>query len=73
MLRYTLKDNVAFSAGLKNGQVVPTTGHFRIAEAEWLVDGKKRILATGVSTILIPVDQVEMVEFLSETHEEPEE
>ena len=51
----------------------PDDGHFRIAEAEWLVDGKERILATGVSTILIPVDQVEMVEFLSETHEEPEE
>ncbi len=50
----------------------PDEGHFRIAEAEWLAD-EKRIPATGVSAILIPVDQVEMVEFVSETLEEPEE
>lgn len=42
-------------------------GHFRIAEAEWLVqdeDGQKRVVAEGVSAILIPADQVEMVEFM---------
>ena len=50
----------------------PDEGHFRIAEAEWLVENE-RIPATGVSAILIPADQVELVEFVRETHEEPEE
>ena len=48
----------------------PDEGHFRIAEAEWLTD-EKRIPATGVLAILIPVDQVEMVEFVSEAQTEP--
>lgn len=48
----------------------PEEGHFRIAEAEWLAENE-RIPATGVSTILIPADQVEMVEFLREAHTEP--
>lgn len=42
----------------------PEEGHFRIAEGEWLVDDE-RIPATGVSAILIPTNEVEMVEFLS--------
>ncbi|MDE0029800.1 MAG: DUF6338 family protein [Deltaproteobacteria bacterium] len=50
----------------------PDEGHFRIAEAEWL-DAKERIPATGVSAILIPAEQVEIVEFLRESQEEPEE
>ena len=41
----------------------PEDGHFRIAEGEWLVDDK-RAPATGVSAILIPAREVEMVEFL---------
>ena len=41
----------------------PEEGHFRIAEGEWLVDDR-RIPATGVSAILIPAGEVEMVEFL---------
>ena len=44
-------------------------GHFRIAEAEWLVeneDGQKRVVAEGVSAMLIPADQVEMVEFMKD-------
>ena len=44
-------------------------GHFRIAEAEWLVedkDGQERVVAKGVSAILIPADQVEMVEFMED-------
>ena len=50
----------------------PDEGHFRIAEAEWLAENE-RIPATGVSAILIPADQVEMVEFVHEAHEEPQE
>ena len=41
----------------------PDQGHFRIAEAEWLTE-EGSISATGVSTILVPGDDVEMVEFL---------
>lgn len=42
----------------------PEEGHFRIAEGEWLVDDE-RIPAEGVTAILIPASEVEMVEFLS--------
>ncbi len=41
----------------------PDQGHFRIAVAEWLTE-EGSISATGVSTILVPGDDVEMVEFL---------
>ena len=41
----------------------PDQGHFRIKDAEWLVEHDKTS-ATGVSDILIPVSEVEMVEFL---------
>ena len=41
----------------------PDQGHFRIAEAEWLVE-EKRTPLTGVSVILVPGDEVEVVEFL---------
>lgn len=41
----------------------PDEGHFRIVQGEWLTEDKKRIPVTGVSAILIPVGQVEMVEF----------
>ena len=41
----------------------PEQGHFIVAESEWLVGGARRPL-TGVSTILIPGQEVEMVEFL---------
>ena len=44
----------------------PEQGHFRISEGEWLDEGK-RIPATGVSAVLIPASEVEMVEFLSQT------
>ena len=50
----------------------PDEGHFRIAEAEWLVE-YERVPATGVSAILIPAGEVEMVEFVSEHHEQREE
>ena len=42
----------------------PDQGHFRIAEGEWLIEESERRPVTGVSAILISVDQVEMVEFL---------
>ncbi len=55
----------------------PDNGHFRIAEAEWLVDTKdtpaehsqskdvqQRIPVKGVSAILIPAAAVEMIEFM---------
>lgn len=41
----------------------PDQGHFRITEAEWLVENVKTPV-TRVSAILIPVSEVEMVEFL---------
>ena len=47
----------------------PEDGHFRITEGEWLTDDedgeKKKAQETGVSAIMIPVGEVEMVEFLS--------
>lgn len=43
----------------------PDQGHFRISEAEWLLDAEEEpIPTTGVSAILIPVGEVKMVEFL---------
>lgn len=51
----------------------PDKGHFRISDAIWLTDNESRP-ATGVATILIPVDRVETVEFLPrELPEKPEE
>ena len=50
----------------------PEVGHFRVAEAEWLVDVERQP-ATGVSAILIPAGEVEMVEFLNEINEQSEE
>lgn len=42
----------------------PQAGHFSIGEAEWLVD-EGRIPITGVRSILIRAQDVEMVEFMS--------
>lgn len=42
---------------------LPDKGHFLIEQGEWLV-GNKRKPITGVTAILIPVSEVEMVEFL---------
>lgn len=50
----------------------PDEGHFRIAEGEWLEEDK-RTPAKGVSAILIPVGEVEMVEFLNNNPEETRE
>ena len=51
----------------------PDQGHFRIAEAEWLAEGE-RLPLTGVSVILVPGDEVEMVEFLEvDTSQSPTE
>ena len=44
----------------------PDDGHFRIAEPQWLI-GRGVIPATGVVNILVPVTEVEMVEFLNNT------
>lgn len=41
----------------------PDQGHFRIAEGEWL-SGDNRIVAEGVVAIVIPVREVDMVEFI---------
>lgn len=41
----------------------PEEGHFRIVEGEWLTE-KGSTPATGVASIVIPVSEVEMVEFL---------
>ena len=51
----------------------PDEGHFRIAEGEWLIEDERRP-AKGVSAILIPAGEVEMVEFLdSKPNEETKE
>ena len=42
----------------------PDRGHFRISEAEWLV-ADERTPPTGVTAIVVPATDVEMVEFLS--------
>ena len=46
----------------------PEEGHFRIAEGEWLYDDGKSQPIEGVSTVLIPAGNVEMVEFLNERY-----
>ena len=46
----------------------PDEGHFRIADAEWLVEDERRP-AEGVSAVLIPASAVEMVEFLQASEE----
>jgi hypothetical protein len=51
----------------------PNSGHFSIAEAEWL-DDKKRIPLENVTNILIPADEVVFVEFMTiieDTHLSP--
>ena len=42
----------------------PDRGHFRISEAEWLVDDQ-RIPVDGVAATLVPAKDVHMVEFLN--------
>ena len=43
----------------------PDRGHFRISEGEWLGnDENDGVSTTGVPTILIPANDVEMVEFI---------
>jgi hypothetical protein len=44
----------------------PDKGHFVVAQAEWLDDGK-RIELTGVHRILVRADDVEMVELMHST------
>ena len=41
----------------------PDHGHFRIAEASWLT-GDGEVALPNVTAIVVPVDQVEMVEFV---------
>lgn len=44
----------------------PDRGHFRISENQWLTENDENdgVSATGVSAILIPANDVEMVEFI---------
>ena len=42
----------------------PSEGHFLIQDGEWLLENNEREPITGVVAILIPVSEVEMVEFL---------
>lgn len=44
----------------------PDEGHFLIEEVEWL-EGGERTPAKGVAGMLVPVSEVEMVEFLAQT------
>ena len=54
----------------------PDDGHFRITEGEWLFEtevedeNQKKMPATEISAILIPVGEVEMVEFVSASPDE---
>ena len=41
----------------------PEQGHFQLSECEWLVDGERRVL-TGVSILLVPAQNVDMIEFI---------
>lgn len=43
----------------------PDEGHFLIAEGEWIVDNDESTTIEKVTTILVPVSEVEMVEFLA--------
>lgn len=42
----------------------PDKGHFRIAEAEWLLDGGETIPIEGVVAIVVPATEVGMIEFV---------
>lgn len=46
----------------------PDEGHFRISEGEWLTENEPQPIK-GVSAILVPATEVEMVEFLEENRE----
>ena len=41
----------------------PGQGHFQLAECEWLVDSERQEL-TGVSVLLVPAQNVDMIEFM---------
>ena len=47
----------------------PEEGHFQIILGEWLVEDK-RIPVTGVEATVIPVHEVEMVEFIDQHHKQ---
>ena len=52
----------------------PDRGHFRISEGEWLGnDENDGVSTTGVSAILIPASDVEMVEFIKGVDEQSRE
>ena len=42
----------------------PEKGHFHMAEAEWLLTDGTSTPLTGVETVVVPVAQVEMLEFM---------
>ncbi len=48
----------------------PTNGHFVIADPSWLGDSNKEYRITGVETILVDVNDVKWVEFLTKTWEQ---
>ena len=41
----------------------PDQGHFRLSECQWLVDDEQQEL-TGVSVLLVPAQNVDMIEFM---------
>lgn len=47
----------------------PKTGHFVVVDAEWLVGENERVPLPSVQAMLVPVGNVEMVEFVSLTNE----
>ena len=46
----------------------PDQGHFRLGQGEWLVGDERRPL-TGVASVLIPAEAVEMVEFIGQSEQ----
>lgn len=47
----------------------PEKGHFSIEQASWVTDESEEIQLTGVQSILIPVSDVKMIEFMERTWE----
>lgn len=47
----------------------PYEGHFLISEGQWVVNGDETIPVEGVAATLLPVSEVEMIEFISANRE----
>lgn len=41
----------------------PGKGHFRLAQAEWILDDNERVALDATESVLVPASDVELVEF----------